>query len=142
MGIIDVVRGHYENIARGDAEGDRQLFAADVVTYEPTMGRTEGIEPFLQYSAGFHTAFPDGHMSIRSYVEADDTVAVQGSFIGTHTGPLQGPAGSVPPTGRSLDLPFADFFRVRDGKVVEHHVYYDQVAFLAALGLMPQPATS
>jgi ketosteroid isomerase-like protein len=32
-------------------------------------------------------------------------------------------------------MPFADFFRFRDGRVAEHHVYYDQVAFMDALGI-------
>lgn len=73
-------------------------------------------------------------------LEAGDAIAVEGTFVGTHTGPMQGPGGTVAPTGRRLELPFADFFTVREGTVVEHHIYYDQLGFLAALGLMPQPA--
>jgi len=30
-----------------------------------------------------------------------------------------------------------DIFRVRDGKFVSHHIYFDQMTFLAQLGLMP-----
>jgi ketosteroid isomerase-like protein len=63
----------------------------------------------------------------------------EGIFSGTHTGPLATPAGDVPPTGKPLRLAFADVFVIRDGLIVEHHIYYDQVAFLTQLGLMPAP---
>ncbi len=59
-------------------------------------------------------------------------------FSGTHTGRLASPAGEIPPTGKRLELKFADVFVIRDGLVVEHHIYYDQVAFRC--GLMPVPA--
>jgi ketosteroid isomerase-like protein len=43
------------------------------------------------------------------------------------------------PTGKNLRPEFADVFVTRDGMVVEHRVYYDQLAFLTQLGLMPAP---
>ena len=36
----------------------------------------------------------------------------------------------------------SDVFRVRDGKVAAQHVYWDQMAFMAQLGLMPEQAGS
>ena len=33
-------------------------------------------------------------------------------------------------------------FRVRDGKIVEEHLYYDQVQVLTQLGLMPEAVTA
>jgi ketosteroid isomerase-like protein len=39
-------------------------------------------------------------------------------------------------------LEFADVFVVRDGQIIEHHLYYDQVAFLTQLGLMPAPSAA
>ena len=79
-------------------------------------------------------------MLFRSIVEriyeAGDTVIVEGRFTGTNTGPLEGPEGETPPSGRKVDLPFADFSRLSDGKIVEYRTYYDQVALLTQLGLM------
>jgi hypothetical protein len=37
----------------------------------------------------------------------------------------------------SLDLPFADCFRVSDGRIVEHEVIWDQIGMLAQLGALP-----
>jgi ketosteroid isomerase-like protein len=39
-------------------------------------------------------------------------------------------------------LPFADVFRVADGRITEHRVYYDTLGLLAQLGLMPEPASA
>ena len=69
-------------------------------------------------------------------------IAVEGVFAGTHTGALVGPGGEVPPTQRRVEFAFADFFAVRDGKIPQHHTYFDQMAFLAQLGLLPQPETA
>jgi ketosteroid isomerase-like protein len=42
----------------------------------------------------------------------------------------------VDPTGASVDLRFADFSRVQDGKIVSYHTYYGQLGLLTQLGLM------
>jgi ketosteroid isomerase-like protein len=64
---------------------------------------------------------------------------VEGRFVGTHTGPLAAPDGDVEPSGASVDLRFADFSRVQDGKIVSYHTYYDQLGLLTQLGLMGEP---
>jgi len=51
------------------------------------------------------------------------------------------PTGEIPPTGRHFEFPYVDILQARDGKVVSHRVYFDQVAFLAQLGLMPGAET-
>lgn len=88
------------------------------------------------------TAFPDGRFDVRHSHEAGDTIIVEGVYRGTQTGPLEGPGGTIPPTGRELAVPYCDVLRVRDGKLVEHRVYWDQATFMAQLGLAPeqQPA--
>jgi hypothetical protein len=44
-----------------------------------------------------------------------DTVMTEGVFSGTHTGPFATPAGEIPPTGKVLELKFADVLVIRDG---------------------------
>jgi predicted ester cyclase len=137
--LQDLVERHYENVSMGNIEADREIFSADVVTVEPLVGTMEGIEPFLAYSAGFHSAFPDGRLALRSAVESGNWIAVEGIFSGNNTGPLATPAGEMAPTNRRVEFPFADFFKVENGRVTSHHVYYDQIGFLGQLGLMAQP---
>lgn len=79
---------------------------------------------------------PDARAVVEHTVEFGDTVAVEGRFTGTHTGPLATDDGDVEPTGAAIDLRFADVSRVRDGKIVAYHTYYDQLGLLTQLGLM------
>ena len=45
-------------------------------------------------------------------------------------------AATLPPTGRTIDLWFGEFFEVRDGKLVSMRAYYDLATVLRQLGLM------
>jgi len=122
----------------GDAA---QIFSPDVVTRPPGMGELCGIEPFLAYAQGFRRAFPDGRIHGDRYVESGDVVVVEGRFTGTNNGPLDTPAGQLPATGQPMELAFADVFRVVDGKITEHRIYYDVATMMGQLGLMPEPAS-
>lgn len=136
-----LVERHYRNYNSGDDAAERQLFSADVVNVDPGAGRIEGIEAYMGYQASFRTAFPEGRLVLKTIAEGEGIAMVEGAFEGTNTGPMTGPAGEVPPTGRWLSLPYADVFVVRDGQLAEHRIYYDQMAFLGQLGLLGQPAS-
>lgn len=135
--LRSLIEKHYEQVANNDFAGVAELFHPDVVTVEPGAGTIHGLAAFTGYMAAFHSAFPDGRLNLKTAVESGDTIIVEGSFTGTNTGPMMGPGGEMPATGRALDLPYCDVFEVRDGKIVAHRVYYDQVAFMKQLGLMP-----
>jgi predicted ester cyclase len=134
-----VVEKHYEGASNHDLTAANSVHADDVDGYVPGVGSIAGAEAFDQFSRPFFDAFPDASMYPANWVEAGDTVVVEGSFRGTHTGVLHSPAGDVPPTGKSLDLKFCDIFRVKDGKVVAHHIYFDRLDFAEQLGLAPPP---
>jgi ketosteroid isomerase-like protein len=131
---------HYAEINSNEFGDAAELFAPDIETRVPDAGTLTGIEPFVAYGQAFLRAFPDGRIHGDRYVEQGDRVVVEGRFTGTNTGPLQTPAGEIPPTGRPMVLPFADVFRVIDGKIAEHRVYYDVLGLMAQLGLLPEPA--
>jgi steroid delta-isomerase-like uncharacterized protein len=138
--LSELIERHYANVAAGDPDADRKIMHHDVLTIDPGAGRVEGIDAFIEFEKGFHLAFPDGRMEMSSHVEAGSTIVAEGTFVGTHTGPLVGPAGTIPPSGKTLRLEFCDVFEVVDGRIKQHRIYYDQISFLAQLGLMPAPA--
>jgi ketosteroid isomerase-like protein len=137
MTLLETVDRHCAEINGNDFSDAAELFRPDVVTQAPGSEPMSGIEPFVAYGQAFLRAFPDGRIHRGRSVEDGDRVVVEGRFTGTHTGPLQTPAGEIPPTGRPMALPFADVFRVVDGKVAQHRIYYDSAGLLAQLGLMP-----
>jgi ketosteroid isomerase-like protein len=140
--LRDLIERHYANVSTGNIEAENEIFSPDVVTVDPGAGELRGLDAFKGYEQAFHRAFPDGRLVLKSAVESGDHIVVEGSFVGTHTGPMVSPMGEIPPTNRPLDLRFSDHFEVRDGKIVAHRIYYDQMAFLGQLGLLPAPATA
>jgi predicted ester cyclase len=135
----ELVERHYEGISTGNLTLGISVFSDDVVTVapgaqEPLVGR----HAFREFARAFVTGFPDAKLELRNVVvETDDTIVVEGTFSGTHDGPLVSPAGEIPPTGQLIDVPFVDIFVARGDGIAEHRIYYDQLALLAQLGLAP-----
>lgn len=137
--LQSVVERFYEGFNSGNIDAAVEPFAPDVETTDPSFGTVQNIEPWRAFIEAFKRALPDARLNLQSAVESGDTIAVEGTFTGTFTAPLMSPQGEVPPTGRAINVPYADFFIVRDGRVVSHRVYYDQVQLGTQLGLMPAP---
>ena len=51
-------------------------------------------------------------------------------------GPLALPQGTVAPTGRRMDAPCCDVFRLKDGKIQSFNCYPSGTVMLAQLGLL------
>jgi predicted ester cyclase len=97
-----------------------------------------GAAEWAQFARSFAAALPDGGHTVTRVVQSGERFAVEGRWSGTHTGPLATPAGQVPPTGRSVTLPFCATGRQRDGRVSAVTLYLDQLAMSAQLGLLPE----
>jgi predicted ester cyclase len=109
----------------------------DMVMKTP-MGVMNGIEGHKQMTHGFATAFPNFKHTISQCVEAGDLISCEGKFTGDHNGPMMMPNGkSIPATHKHVEFEFAGFGRVKNGKVAEMHAYFDNLAMMRQLGLMP-----
>lgn len=81
-----------------------------------------GPEGFKQmWSYFIKPAFPDQHITIELDVAADDKVAAQTSWTGTHQGDFMG----IPPTGIKVTVPGTGIFRIADGKIAEEWMQED-----------------
>lgn len=87
--------------------------------------------------AGYRQAFPDLRHTVKHFVEAGDTIAIQLEVVGTHTGPMVTPDGTIPPTGKRVVWDSCDYIRVKGGKFISWQAYHDPTAFMKALGLLP-----
>jgi ketosteroid isomerase-like protein len=134
-GTRELVSRFYESFDRGDVDAALAVFSDDLETTDPGMGTVHGLPPFREYLETLKRAVPDARALVEQMYAAGDAIIVEGRFVGTHTGPLAGPNGDIEPTGASVDLRFADVSRVRDGKVVSYHTYYDQLGLLTQLGV-------
>jgi predicted ester cyclase len=114
-----------------------KLYGADAVAVTPDHGVVEGSENIVAWSRQFFDAFPDARYEIVNEYESGDTAIDEGYFVGTHTGPLQGPSGeTIPATGKSIRVITCDLATVDNGVVTSHRFYFDQMQFLGQLGLL------
>jgi steroid delta-isomerase-like uncharacterized protein len=138
MSELEQIRDtHYKGISSNDLDLAVSVFAEDVVTTTP-QGTMEGLDAFRRFGEAFAAAVPDANIRAVRTFEAGDTIITEGSYAGTHTGDLVGPAGTIPATGRGFSFPFVDVMQVTDGKVAAHRIYWDMMGFMAQLGVLPQ----
>jgi steroid delta-isomerase-like uncharacterized protein len=130
-----VVQSFYDNWSAGKVSESRPLFTDDAVIATP--GGTLGIDAHEQMGRAFMAAFPDSRMDVSRMVTAGDEVWVTGSFRGTQTGDLVGEQGTIPASGKAIDLPFAEVFTIRDGRIARQETYWDQLALMAQIGALP-----
>ena len=135
--ILDL---YVERYNAGDLEGVMDLYAEDAVQLMPE-GTFEGRSVIRERLANELIALPDIAWTVLSFVEQGNTFADEWAFVATHTGPLQMPDGTeLPPTGRRIELRGMELVEMRDGKIVVDNLYYDNMAVLTQLGLVPEVA--
>jgi ketosteroid isomerase-like protein len=127
----------------GDVETLRGLYAEEAVIETPDQGTITGRDAIVEWISGFQKAFPDLTYEPLSEYEIGNTAIDEGAISGTHTGPLEAPTGeTVPPTGKRVRVRETDLATVENGKVTSHRFYFDQMEFLAQLGLVPEGVAS
>jgi ketosteroid isomerase-like protein len=99
------------------------------VTY---TGPAEVAKPVEYYGA----AFSDMHRELYNVYVSGDVVVVQLALQGTHDGPLHLPFGMLPPTGKRMDAPCCDVFKLADGKLHRFDCYPEGSVILSQLGVL------
>ena len=125
-----------------DIKALRALFSPDGVFWDAT-GTYKGVDAAIGYFQVYADAMPKVSAStISSWAESGDTAFLEVVTSTTHTGVLRTPKGDIPPSGRSVTIPYVIVVKAEAGKLCDVRFYYDQIAFLGQLGLMPQSAAA
>ncbi|HEU4668709.1 MAG TPA: nuclear transport factor 2 family protein [Arthrobacter sp.] len=120
-----------------DKDALLRSYATDAVAYTPDKGELRGRDAITSYLMEFWEAMPDVRYDQTGRYEAGNVAVDEGIVTGTNTGPLRMPSGeTLQPTGKELRVHSCDVATVEDGEITSHHFYFDQVEFLAQLGLM------
>lgn len=88
----------------------------------------------------FLTAFPDLRVTVVGLVAEGDQVVGHWTSHATHTGPLAGSMGTLPPTGRRGSVEGVIICRLVGDKIVEEWAIFDLVGLLQQLGAIPTTA--
>jgi steroid delta-isomerase-like uncharacterized protein len=123
----------FDQIGKLAADGAQFLNVPLGVTYNGPAGAKE-------FAQGWATAFPDSKVEVTNLIATDEWVVSEFIGRGTHKGPLNGPGGAIPPTGKRLEMRFVEVFRIKNGKISEHRAYFDAATMMRQLGLMGDPS--
>ena len=69
-----------------------------------------------QMFEGMRTGFPDFQIVAEDMIAEGDKVFVRATVRGTQRGPFM----EIPASGKTINVPVADFFRLSQGRIVEH----------------------
>jgi predicted ester cyclase len=138
--LLDLAREGIDVFNRGDWGRMRELMADHAVYEETGTGlRLEGWPAIEQALKAWREGSSDISGTIARGMAEGDTTVIEVLWKGTHTGPLEGPAGALPPTGRAFQVYSTFWQRWEDNKVVEERNHLDVLGMLAQLGVLPSP---
>lgn len=103
----------------------------EVGTHRRITGSNEVIEAWK----GWAKAMPDSKATFDREVSSGDTVTLELTWRGTHTGPLQTPNGELAPTGRQVEVQAVQVIDLADGKAKSIRHYFDMATLLGQLGV-------
>src|SRR5690242_20228013 len=132
MNPLEIAQQYFDAWNRRDAAAVLATFTADGTYCDPAGGGRLRGEALKGYITGLWAAFPDLSFEIASQgLAGEQLVAAQWIMHGTNTGSMMG----LPPTGKSVTVPGADFIRVVGGKIQMVDGYFDSRAVPEQLGL-------
>jgi ketosteroid isomerase-like protein len=90
----------------------------------------------------FGELFLDVHRELHRVNVMGDAVAIELSIQGTFRGTMETPAGVIQPTGAKVNIPCADFFYLRNGKIERFDCYPALNIMLKQMGVPPDFASA
>lgn len=122
-----------------DWDAAAALVAPNATLMNMATGDTfQGPEGARQFLLVWNTAFPQSQVETTEIIAGESGAVIEFIGRGEQTGPLQSAAGTIEPTGRSVEQRFCSVNRIEGGKITESRLYFDLAGMMRQLGLMPQ----
>lgn len=97
-------------------------------------GTKLGLSEFLDnWVTPFRAAFSDKICVDEARIVQGEWMAAFGAQMGTHSGEFMG----IQPTGKRVEIRYMDFWKVKDGKIVDNWVMVDFAHVMRQLGIDP-----
>jgi predicted ester cyclase len=134
----EIIRGAFASLNGRKLNAYLEYWGENAKNFNVVMGREgirRGVEDIL-------ATFPDWHMEIAELIARGDSVVVRFTVSGTHRGIAKLPMNGgmlvgVEPTGKHFSVEHIHWFKLRDGKVVNHTATRNDIGMMRQLGLLP-----
>ena len=137
--LIRAARGVVDSFNASDWEACKAALSSDSLYDEvATSRRLKGVGDIIPCWQGWKAAMPDVKGTVTNACTTGNTVVLEVTWHGTHTGPLQGPSGTVPATGKQQTTRAGWVMNFDGGKIKESRHYFDMLSFMQQLGVLPQ----
>jgi len=130
-------------IAYGDKNWNavKTAIAPDYVYDEVgTQRKFQGAEKVIEAWRGWAAAIPDSRATFHEAFVSGNTVVLELTWTGRHTGPLQTPGGTITGTGKAIDIRACQITEVVDGKAHATRHYFDMATLLKQIGVEMEQA--
>jgi predicted ester cyclase len=131
----DIVRRYAQMFDTGDLNEADELFAPDFIVRHldaPELDRGG----WKEFSRPFVSGFSERRLAVEGLVTEGDQVVARMTFSGRHTGEFFG----IAPTEREVRFTGIVWFRIAEGKIVEHWGEFDALGLMQQLGIMERPS--
>ena len=139
MNNEQIIRRAYEVAEKVDLKAWVDCFTPDGTFTDESINVTyrgaDGPQGLAATVANYAKAFPDMHREIFKVWTLGDVVFVELALQGTHKGPLKMAEGVIPATGKRMNAPCFDVFKVANGKIESFHCYPSGTVVLTQLGV-------
>ena len=116
----------------GRAELAAELYDTNAEYHGPA-GTIHGLQQITGYLASLHRGFPDFKLDIKQTLVESDHIAIRWTCTGTHKGEFQG----IPATGKRVEIDGMTTGEIKNGKIAQEYVFFDQLSMLQQMGLAP-----
>lgn len=122
---------------KNDWERFSGLCSPDMIYEEKGTNRSaKGRDGVLEAGKGWRAAFSDLRGMVHNSAGCGNTAVLEIRWTGTNDGPIETASGTLPATGRSIEIDDAQVYTIEDGKITSMRNYGDFLTMLTQLGVI------
>ncbi len=136
--LIKTARSVLEAFNDNDWDRFGSLMTANSLYNEVgTQRRLQGVAEISQGLQSWKEAMPDVKGTVTNAFANTDRAVLEVTWEGTHTGPLAGPGGTIPASGKRQVTTSAWVFEFEGDRIKESRNYFDMLSMLQQIGAVP-----
>ena len=100
-----------------------------------TARKVQGADETIAMWQGWATAIPDARATFHQELASGNAAVLEVTWKGTHNGPLQTPTGTIPATGKRIEVRACMVVEIAGDKAKVQRHYFDMATLLQQLGV-------